>query len=91
MHASTSLPQIHRSIPNAITLFRIVMNADNNRMPLSKHFTDTWAWGDAAEDACRHLIVGEGGQVGATIQGLQQFLNETPMMAYLRDDGCQDR
>ena len=50
---------------------------------LVKAFTDTWAWGDAAEDACRHLIVGEGGQVGATIQGLQQFLNETPMMAYL--------
>ena len=50
---------------------------------LIKAFTDTWAWGDAAEDACRHLIVEEGRQIGATIQGLQQFLNETPMMAYL--------
>ena len=25
----------------------------------------------------------EGGQIGDTIQGLRQFLNETPMMAYL--------
>ena len=50
---------------------------------LVKAFTDTWAWGDAAEDTCKSLIVEEGGQIGATIQGLQQFLNETPMMAYL--------
>ena len=52
-------------------------------MPLSRRLTDTWAWGDAAEDTCQSLIVEEGGQIGATIQGLQQFLNETPMMAYL--------
>lgn len=50
---------------------------------LVKAFTDTWAWGDAAEEACRHLIVEEGRQIGATIHGLQQFLNQTPMMAYL--------
>ncbi len=50
---------------------------------LVKAFTDTWAWGDAAEDTCKSLIVEEGGQIGATIQGLQQFLDETPMMAYL--------
>ena len=50
---------------------------------LVKAFTDTWTWGDAAEDTCKSLIVEEGGQIGATIQGLQQFLNETPMMAYL--------
>ena len=50
---------------------------------LVKAFTDTWAWGNAAEDACRHLIVEEGRQIGDTIQGLQQFLDETPMMAYL--------
>lgn len=50
---------------------------------LVKAFTDTWTWGDAAEKTCKDLIVEEGGQIGATIQGLQQFLNETPMMAYL--------
>ncbi len=50
---------------------------------LVKAFTDTWIWGDAAEETCRHLIVEEGGQIGDAIQGLRQFLNETPMMAYL--------
>ena len=50
---------------------------------LVKAFTDTWTWGEAAEETCEYLIVAEGGQVGATIQGLQQFLDETPMMAYL--------
>lgn len=50
---------------------------------LVKAFTDTWTWSDAAEETCEHLIVEEGGQIGATIQGLQRFLNETPMMAYL--------
>ena len=50
---------------------------------LVRAFTDTWTWGEAAEDAYEHLIVEVGGQVGDTIQGLRQFLNETPMMAYL--------
>ena len=50
---------------------------------LVKAFTDTWTWGEAAEDAYGRLIVDVGGQVGDTIQGLRQFLNETPMMAYL--------
>ncbi len=50
---------------------------------LVKAFTDTWTWGAAAEDAYSELIVDVGGQVGDTIQGLRQFLNETPMMAYL--------
>ena len=50
---------------------------------LVRAFTDTWRWGDAAEDAYRDLIVDVGGQVADTIQGLRQFLNETPMMAYL--------
>ena len=50
---------------------------------LVRAFTDTWNWGEAAEDAYRHLLVEEGGQIGDTIQGLRQFLNETPMMAYL--------
>ena len=50
---------------------------------LVKAFTDTWTWGEAAEETCEHLIVEEGGQIGATIQGLQLFLNQTPMMAYL--------
>ncbi len=50
---------------------------------LVKAFTDTWAWGDAAEETAEQLIVKEGGQIGAAIQGLQHFLNETPMMAYL--------
>ena len=50
---------------------------------LIRAFTDTWTWGEAAEDAYQHLLVEEGGQIGDTIQGLHQFLNETPMMAYL--------
>ena len=50
---------------------------------LGRAFTDTWTWGEAAEDAYEHLIVEVGGQVGDTIQGMRQFLNETPMMAYL--------
>ena len=50
---------------------------------LKKAFSDTWTWGDAAEEACEELIVKTGGQVGNTIEGLRQFLDETPMMAYL--------
>ncbi len=50
---------------------------------LVRAFTDTWTWGDAAEAAYSELIVDVGGQVADTIQGLRQFLNETPMMAYL--------
>ena len=50
---------------------------------LVRAFTDTWTWGEAAEDAYKELIVDIGGQVGDTVQGLRQFLNETPMMAYL--------
>ena len=50
---------------------------------LIKAFTDTWTWGEAAEEAYGELIVEVGGQIGDTIQGLRQFLNQTPMMAYL--------
>ena len=50
---------------------------------LVKAFTDTWTWGNAAEEVYRELIVDVGGQVADTIKGLRQFLNETPMMAYL--------
>ncbi len=50
---------------------------------LVRAFTDTWTWGEAAEDAYQHLLVEEGGQIGDTVRGLRQFLNETPMMAYL--------
>ena len=50
---------------------------------LVKAFTDTWTWGEVAEDAYDYLLLVEGGQIGDTIQGLRQFLNETPMMAYL--------
>ena len=50
---------------------------------LVRAFTDTWTWGDAAEDAYNELLVDVGGQVGNTIEGLRKFLNETPMMAYL--------
>ena len=50
---------------------------------LVRAFTDTWTWGDAAEDAYNELLVDVGGQVGNTIEGLRRFLNETPMMAYL--------
>ncbi len=50
---------------------------------LVRAFTDTWTWGNAAEEAYGELIVDVGGQVADTIKGLRQFLNETPMMAYL--------
>ena len=50
---------------------------------LVRAFTDTWIWGEAAEAAYEHLLVEVGGQIGNTIQGLRQFLNETPMMAYI--------
>lgn len=50
---------------------------------LIRAFTDTWNWGEAAEEAYQQLLVDIGGQIGDTIQGLRQFLNETPMMAYL--------
>ena len=50
---------------------------------LVRAFQDTWIWGEAAEEAYRELIVDTGGQISDTVQGLRQFLNETPMMAYL--------
>ena len=50
---------------------------------LVRAFTDTWTWGESAEEAYQHLLVEEGGKIADTIQGLRQFLNETPMMAYL--------
>ena len=50
---------------------------------LIRAFTDTWTWGEAAEEAYGELIVEVGGQIGDTVQGMRQFLNETPMMAYL--------
>ena len=50
---------------------------------LVRAFTDTWIWGEAAEAAYEHLLVEVGGKIGDTMQGLRQFLNETPMMAYL--------
>ena len=50
---------------------------------LVRAFTDTWTWGNTAEEVYRELIVDIGGQIGNTIEGLRQFLNETPMMAYL--------
>lgn len=50
---------------------------------LVKAFTDTWKWGDAAEAACEELICEVGGAIGETIEGLQNFLKQTPMMAYL--------
>ena len=50
---------------------------------LLRAFTDTWTWTDAAENEYRHLLVGIGGKIADTLQGLRQFLNETPMMAYL--------
>lgn len=50
---------------------------------LVRAFSDTWTWGEAAEEAYSHLLVEVGGQIGDTIQGLRQFLNETPMMSYL--------
>ncbi len=50
---------------------------------LRKAFNDTWTWGENASETCEYLIVNVGGQIGDTLQGLQQFLDETPMMAYL--------
>ena len=35
---------------------------------LVQAFTDTWAWGEAAEAAYRELMVDVGGQVGDTVQ-----------------------
>ena len=45
---------------------------------LVKAFTDTWKWGDAAEAACEELICEIGGAIGETIEGLQNFLKQTP-------------
>ena len=50
---------------------------------LVRAFQDTWTWGDTAEEAYRELIVDIGGQISDTIKGLRQFLDQTPMMAYL--------
>ena len=50
---------------------------------LVRAFTDTWTWGDAAEATYEELLVDVGGKVADTFHGLRQFLNETPMMAYL--------
>ena len=50
---------------------------------LVKAFTDTWTWGPAAAETCEELICNVGGKIGETIYGLQQFLAETPMIAYL--------
>ena len=50
---------------------------------LVRAFTDTWRWGEAAAETYTELIVDVSAQVSDTIQGLRQFLNETPMMAYL--------
>ena len=35
---------------------------------LIRAFTDTWTWGEAAEDAYQHLLVEEGGQIGNTVK-----------------------
>ena len=50
---------------------------------LRKAFSDTWAWDESAAETSEYLIVDVGGKIGDTIEGLQQFLDETPMMAYL--------
>lgn len=50
---------------------------------LVQAFSDTWNWGDAAEEAYNELLIDVGGKVADTISGLRQFLNDTPMMAYL--------
>ena len=55
----------------------------NEPESLIKAFTDTWTWGPAAEQTYDELICDVGGKIGETIYGLQQFLAETPMMAYL--------
>ena len=55
----------------------------NEPESLVKAFTDTWTWGPAAEQIYNALICDVGGKIGETIYGLQQFLAETPMMAYL--------
>ena len=50
---------------------------------LIKAFEDTWAWGERAAMTYEELLSDVDGQIGDTIEGLQVFLNETPMMAYL--------
>ena len=42
---------------------------------LVKAFTDTWTWGESAEEAYNHLLVDIGSQVGDTIEGLRPSLN----------------
>ena len=50
---------------------------------LVRAFSDTWTWGEAAEEAYKELIENTGEQISDTVEGLRKFLNETPMMAYL--------
>ena len=50
---------------------------------LVKAFSDTWTWGEAAEETYRELIEDTNVQISDTVEGLRKFLNETPMMAYL--------
>ena len=50
---------------------------------LIRAFTDTWTWGEAAEETYRELIEDTNVQISDTVEGLRNFLNETPMMAYL--------
>lgn len=50
---------------------------------LIQAFSDTWNWGDTAEQAYNELLIDAGGKVADTISGLRQFLHDTPIMAYL--------
>jgi site-specific DNA-methyltransferase (adenine-specific) len=46
-------------------------------------FTDTWTWGEEAEQACADVLGNASSPAAATLQGLRAILKESAMMAYL--------
>ena len=58
---------------------------------LIRAFTDTWTWGEAAEEAYGELIVEVGGQIGDTVQGYATIPKRNADDGIPRHDGYQDR
>jgi site-specific DNA-methyltransferase (adenine-specific) len=46
-------------------------------------FTDTWRWGDAAEEAFQDVRRGQNGAAAQMLSAMRGFLGENDMMAYL--------
>lgn len=51
-------------------------------------FSDTWAWGEDADQTYRELVLGRSGysanhELGKTVEAFRTLLKESPMMAYL--------